>query len=111
MGGEDPDLTGLPDTLVNMYSKGPLHPFILSSPLLDPLHSADASDIVTPSTYITFADYHDLMLLIDSSTTRHAGLKTLSLLITTQYSAWEWYSYVPLALSVFHRSQSHLALY
>ncbi|KAF8555760.1 hypothetical protein OG21DRAFT_1567273 [Imleria badia] len=74
VGGEDPELTGLPDTLVNMYSK------------------ADASDIVTPSTYITYADYNDLILLIDSSTTRHAGLKTLSLLITTQYSAWEWYS-------------------
>jgi hypothetical protein len=74
VGGEDPDLTGLPDALVNMFSK------------------ADASDIVTPSTYITYSDYNDLMLLINSSTTRHAGLKTLSLLITTQYSAWEWYS-------------------
>ncbi|KAF8443010.1 hypothetical protein L210DRAFT_3611472 [Boletus edulis BED1] len=74
VGGEDPNLTGLPDTLVNMYSK------------------ADASDITLPSTYITYSDYRDLMLLIDSSTTRHAGLKTLSLLITTQYSAWEWYS-------------------
>ncbi|KAG9315857.1 hypothetical protein JVU11DRAFT_3506 [Chiua virens] len=74
VGGEDPGLTDLPDTLVNMYSKD------------------DASDIFTPSTYITFADYNDLTLLISSSTTRHAGLQTLSLLITTQYSAWEWYS-------------------
>ncbi|KAG8214528.1 hypothetical protein J3R82DRAFT_9587 [Butyriboletus roseoflavus] len=74
VGGQDPELTGLPDTLINMYSKG------------------DASDIITTSTYITYSDYYDLMLLIDSSTTRHAGLKTLSLLITTQYSTWEWYS-------------------
>lgn len=34
------------------------------------------------------------MLLINASTTSHAGLKTLSLLITTDYSAWEWYSFV-----------------
>ncbi|KAI9573668.1 hypothetical protein HD554DRAFT_2012982 [Boletus coccyginus] len=74
VGGQDPDLTGLPDTLVNMYSK------------------ADASDIFIFSTYITYSNYRDLILLIDASTTRHAGLKTLSLLITAQYSPWEWYS-------------------
>ena len=75
-----------------MYSKGPLLAYIRPRFPLDPLPSADASDILIPSTYITYSDYHDLMFLIDSSTTRHAGLKTLSLLITTQYSPWEWYS-------------------
>ncbi|KAH7885422.1 hypothetical protein F5I97DRAFT_1885253 [Phlebopus sp. FC_14] len=74
VGGEDPDLTGLPDTLVNMYSKG------------------DASDVAIASTYIKYSDYKELSTLIESSTTSHAGLKTLSLLITTQYSTWEWYS-------------------
>ncbi|KAF9220902.1 hypothetical protein BS17DRAFT_712771 [Gyrodon lividus] len=74
VGGEDPDVSGLPDTLVNMYSKG------------------DASDVTITSTYIKYSDYKELMRLIETSTTRHAGLKTLSLLITTQYSAWEWYS-------------------
>ncbi|KAL4064164.1 hypothetical protein V8B97DRAFT_2026133 [Scleroderma yunnanense] len=73
VGGEDPDISGLPDTLINMYSK-------------------DASDVTIASTYIRYADYKDLIDLIDSSTTSHAGLKTLSLLITTEYSAWEWYS-------------------
>ncbi|KAH7914249.1 hypothetical protein BJ138DRAFT_1210048 [Hygrophoropsis aurantiaca] len=74
VGGENPDLSGLPDTLVNMYSKG------------------DASDVTIHSTYIKYSDYNDLISLIKSSTTSHAGLQTLSLLITTQYSAWEWYS-------------------
>ncbi|KAH7927806.1 hypothetical protein BV22DRAFT_1193366 [Leucogyrophana mollusca] len=74
VGGENPDLSGLPDTLVNMYSKG------------------DASDVTIHSTYIKYSDYKDLSVLIKSSTTSHAGLQTLSLLITTQYSAWEWYS-------------------
>ncbi|OJA17763.1 hypothetical protein AZE42_04861 [Rhizopogon vesiculosus] len=74
VGGEDPDISGLPDTLLNMYSKG------------------DASDVTISSTYIKYSDYKELSLLIDSSTTSHAGLRTLSLLITTQYSAWEWYS-------------------
>lgn len=30
--------------------------------------------------------------MIETSNTTHAGLKTLSLLLTTEYSAWEWYS-------------------
>ncbi|KAG6334063.1 hypothetical protein ID866_5026 [Astraeus odoratus] len=72
VGGEDPEISGIPDTLINMYSKG------------------DASDVTTFSTYIRYADYNDLIVLINSSTTSHAGLKTLSLLITTEYSAWEW---------------------
>ncbi|KAG0703763.1 hypothetical protein DFH29DRAFT_914929 [Suillus ampliporus] len=74
VGGEDPDISGLPDALINMYSKG------------------DASDVTIASTYIKYSDYNELYLLINSSTTSHAGLQTLSLLITTQYSAWEWYS-------------------
>ncbi|KAG1742315.1 uncharacterized protein EDB91DRAFT_1052076 [Suillus paluster] len=74
VGGEDPDISGLPDVLINMYSKG------------------DASDVKIASTYIKYSDYKELSLLINSSTTSHAGLQTLSLLITTQYSAWEWYS-------------------
>lgn len=74
VGGEDPDINGQPDALINMYSK------------------ADASDVTIASTYIKYSDYKELSLLIKSSTTSHAGLQTLSLLITTQYSAWEWYS-------------------
>lgn len=82
-----------------MFSKGPLPPLLPPRLILDPL-PGDASDILTPSTYITYTDYNDLIHLIDSSTTRHADLKTLSLLITTRYSAWEWYSYVPFPLSI-----------
>ena len=55
----------------------------------------DASDVTISSTYIRYADYKELIDLINSSTTSHSGLKTLSLLITTEYSAWEWYSFVP----------------
>jgi E3 ubiquitin-protein ligase RNF13 len=33
-----------------------------------------------------------LSTLIATSNTSHSGLRTLSLLITTEYSAWEWYS-------------------
>ncbi|KAI6016245.1 hypothetical protein EDC04DRAFT_2577671 [Pisolithus marmoratus] len=74
VGGEDPDVSGIADTLVSMYSK------------------EDASDVTIPSTYIRYADYKELIELIGSSTTSHAGLKTLSLLIAAEYSAWEWYS-------------------
>lgn len=74
IGGEDPDISGQADVLVNMYSTG------------------DASDVEIASTYIKWSDYKELSLLIHSSTTSHAGLQTLSLMITTQYSAWEWYS-------------------
>lgn len=74
IGGQDPDVSGQADVLVNMYSTG------------------DASDVKIASTYIKWSDYKELSLLINSSTTSHAGLRTLSLLITTQYSAWEWYS-------------------
>ncbi|KAI6113405.1 hypothetical protein EDD16DRAFT_1865068, partial [Pisolithus croceorrhizus] len=74
VGGEDPDVSGISDALVRMYSK------------------EDASDVIIPSTYIRYADYKELIVLIGSSTTSHAGLKTLSLLDAAEYSAWEWYS-------------------
>lgn len=74
IGGQDPDVSGQADVLVNMYSTG------------------DASDVKIASTYIKWSDYKELSLLINSSTTSHAGLRTLSLSITSQYSAWEWYS-------------------
>lgn len=74
VGGEDPEVTGNPDTLVNMYSP------------------EDASDIKIASTYIKYSDYMQLYGLILASNTTHGGLSTLSLLITAEYSAWEWYS-------------------
>ncbi|KAF8903103.1 hypothetical protein CPB84DRAFT_1774829 [Gymnopilus junonius] len=74
VGGEDPDVSGFPDTLVNMYSP------------------EDSSDIQISATYIKFSDYMQLYTLISQSNTTHSGLRTLSLLITAEYSAWEWYS-------------------
>ncbi|KAF8798901.1 hypothetical protein BYT27DRAFT_7122184 [Phlegmacium glaucopus] len=74
VGGEDPEISGFPDTLVNMYSP------------------EDSSDIKIASTYIKYADYARLNTLILNSNTTHSGLHTLSLLITAEYSAWEWYS-------------------
>ena len=74
VGGEDPRTSGLPDSPITMYSK------------------SDASDIDIPSVYLKYSDYAELGVLIRSSTTSHAGIQTLSLLIATQYSAWEWYS-------------------
>ncbi|KAJ7693942.1 hypothetical protein B0H17DRAFT_1058763 [Mycena rosella] len=74
VGGTNPEITGYPDALVNMFSP------------------EDASDIKIPSTYIKYADYVHLSTLIAASNTSHAGLRTLSLLITAEYSAWEWYS-------------------
>jgi len=74
VGGEDPEKTGYPDTLVNMYSP------------------EDSSDINIAATYIRFADYSQLFNLIADSNTTHSGLRTLSLYITAEYSAWEWYS-------------------
>ncbi|KAH9942729.1 hypothetical protein B0H21DRAFT_750075 [Amylocystis lapponica] len=63
-----------PDALLNMYSE------------------RDSSDVSIAATYIKYWDYVHLLSLIASSTTSHSGLKTLSLLISTEYSAWEWYS-------------------
>jgi E3 ubiquitin-protein ligase RNF13/E3 ubiquitin-protein ligase RNF167 len=74
VGGENPDTSGFPDTLVNMYSP------------------EDASDIKIAATYIKYSDYMQLYTLITHSNTTHSGLRTLSLLITAEYSAWEWYS-------------------
>ncbi|KAJ6515498.1 hypothetical protein C8R45DRAFT_956696 [Mycena sanguinolenta] len=74
VGGQDPQITGYPDTLVNMFSPG------------------DASDVKIASTFIRFADYEALYALIAASNTSHSGMRTLSLLITAEYSAWEWYS-------------------
>lgn len=74
VGGLDPDKTGYPDTLVNMYSP------------------EDSSDVNIPATYIKYSDYMQLYTLIQSSNTTHSGFRTLSLYITAEYSAWEWYS-------------------
>ncbi|KIY69881.1 hypothetical protein CYLTODRAFT_348670 [Cylindrobasidium torrendii FP15055 ss-10] len=74
VGGVDPEISGLPDTLINMYSPD------------------DSSDVKISATYIRYSDYAQLNDLIASSNTSHSGLRTLSLLITADYSAWEWYS-------------------
>lgn len=74
VGGEDPAISGYPDTLVNMYSP------------------EDASDIKIAATYIKFSDYMQLWQFIEASNTTHSGMRTLSVLITAEYSAWEWYS-------------------
>jgi E3 ubiquitin-protein ligase RNF13/E3 ubiquitin-protein ligase RNF167 len=52
----------------------------------------DASDVKIASTFIRYADYVTLYALIAASNTSHSGMRTLSLLITAEYSAWEWYS-------------------
>ncbi|KAF9030201.1 hypothetical protein BDZ89DRAFT_1013927 [Hymenopellis radicata] len=74
VGGDNPEHSGLPDTLVNMYSPD------------------DSSDVKISATYIRYADYVELSTAIASSNTSHSGIRTLSLLITAEYSAWEWYS-------------------
>ncbi|KAJ7778439.1 hypothetical protein B0H16DRAFT_1503520 [Mycena metata] len=74
VGGQDPAISGYPDALVNMFSP------------------EDASDVHIPSTFIKYSDYIHLFSLIANSNTSHNGLRTLSLLITAEYSAWEWYS-------------------
>ncbi|CCM03648.1 uncharacterized protein FIBRA_05792 [Fibroporia radiculosa] len=63
-----------PDALLNMYSE------------------RDSSDVTIAATFIKYWDYAELSSLIHASNTTHSGLKTLSLLLSTQYSAWEWYS-------------------
>ena len=57
--------------------------------------NVDASDVKIAATFIKYWDYIQLSSMIASSNTTHNGLKTLSLLINTEYSAWEWYSCVP----------------
>ncbi|EMD39753.1 hypothetical protein CERSUDRAFT_112039 [Gelatoporia subvermispora B] len=63
-----------PDGLLNMYSE------------------RDAYDVTIAATYIKYWDYIELSSLIAASNTSHNGLHTLSLLLTTDYSPWEWYS-------------------
>ncbi|KAL6303186.1 hypothetical protein BKA93DRAFT_735453 [Sparassis latifolia] len=63
-----------PDALLNMYSE------------------RESSDVTIAATYIKYWDYLELTALIAASNTSHSGLRTLSLLISTEYSAWEWYS-------------------
>ncbi|KAJ7600866.1 hypothetical protein C8J56DRAFT_911488 [Mycena floridula] len=74
VGGQDPEVSGLPDTLVNMFSPD------------------DSTDVTIAATFIKYSDYSELSSLIATSNTSHSGLRTLSLLITADYSAWDWYS-------------------
>ncbi|KAI9433246.1 hypothetical protein BJY52DRAFT_1231605 [Lactarius psammicola] len=74
VGGEDPDISGKPDTLVNMFSP------------------EDASDVTIAATYIKYSSYAELYSFIATSNTSQAGLKTVSLLIRSEFSAWQWYS-------------------
>lgn len=92
VGGENPDVSGYPDTLVNMYSPGTY--VIFWFPVYDDmlLGTEDSSDVTIAATYIKYSDYVRLSHLIETSKTSHSGLRTLSLLITAEYSAWEWYS-------------------
>jgi hypothetical protein len=54
----------------------------------------DASDVTIAATYIKYSSYLELYSLIAASNTSQAGLKTVSLLISSEFSAWQWYSYV-----------------
>lgn len=94
VGGDDPAVSGHPDSLVNMYSQGKSKSNLLSLPEHNDILE-DTTDITIPATYITYVDYLQLYSLITSSNTTHSGFQTLSLLITAEYSPWEWYSSVP----------------
>ncbi|TFY80818.1 hypothetical protein EWM64_g3192 [Hericium alpestre] len=72
VGGDDPELHGNPDALVNMYSP------------------EDASDVLIPSVFIKYSDYMVLASIIARSNTSHSGLQTLPLLLSSEYSAWQW---------------------
>lgn len=63
-----------PDALLNMYSEH------------------DATDVTIAATFIKYWDYAELLSIIAASNTSHSGLRTVSLLLNTEYSAWEWYS-------------------
>jgi E3 ubiquitin-protein ligase RNF13/E3 ubiquitin-protein ligase RNF167 len=54
----------------------------------------DASDVTIAATYIKYSSYAELHSFIATSNTSQAGLKTVSLLISSEFSAWQWYSYV-----------------
>ncbi|KAJ7793595.1 hypothetical protein B0H14DRAFT_3889204 [Mycena olivaceomarginata] len=45
----------------------------------------------SPRRSIKYVDYVTLFALIAVSNTSHSGMRTLSLLITAEYSPWEWY--------------------
>ena len=92
VGGEDPDISGKPDTLVNMFSPGSSVSCTLSAYLMP--RKEDASDVSIAATYIKYSSYAELYSLIATSNTSQAGLKTVSLLISSEFSAWQWYSYV-----------------
>jgi len=74
VGGDNPDVTGNPNTLLTMYSQG------------------DASDVTIPSTFIKFTDYVRLTELIAISNTSTSGIRTVSLQISSEFASWEWYS-------------------
>lgn len=92
VGGDNPEISGYPDGLVNMYSPGAQVFLIAQMSYHSYLNPEDSSDVKIAATYIKYSDYVHLSALIDSSNTSHSGLRTLSLLITAEYSAWEWYS-------------------
>ena len=52
----------------------------------------DRDDINIPSFYIQKSSYDDLMSIIKASNTTTSGLRTVSILMTIDYGAWEWYS-------------------
>ena len=84
-----------PDALLNMFSERTYHA-ATPLPRVNPHYfPEDASDVKIAATFIKYWDYIQLSSMIASSNTTHNGLKTLSLLINTEYSAWEWYSCVP----------------
>jgi len=52
----------------------------------------DASDVLIAASFFRYSDYMQLISLIASSNTSHSGLKTVSLLISSEFTAWQWYS-------------------
>jgi hypothetical protein len=94
VGGEDPDISGKPDTLVNMFSPGQSSRVVMPFSASYMLRKEDASDVTIAATYIKYSSYFELYSLIAASNTSQAGLKTVSLLISSEFSAWQWYSYV-----------------
>ncbi|KAJ7675504.1 hypothetical protein B0H14DRAFT_3537079 [Mycena olivaceomarginata] len=50
----------------------------------------DASDVKIASTFIKYVDYVTLFALIAASNTYHSGMRTLSLLITAEYSGYSY---------------------
>lgn len=80
-----------PDALLNMYSESAYLPSH-QCPVTDAIGAEDSSDVHIAATFIKYWDYAELSSLIASSNTSHSGLRTVSLLVSTEYSAWEWYS-------------------